>query len=473
MTALDYGIFAAYMVGVLAVGVWFWRRNESAEDYYVGGRSIGATHVGLSVVATDVGGGFSIGLGGLGFTIGLAGSWMLFTGLLGAWLSAVFIIPRIKALDRAHGMMTYPDFLRHRYGAGVALVAAVISAAGYTGFASGQILAGAKLAAGTVLTDAQVPGLEPLQLAILSIGAVMVTYTVLGGLKAVIYTDTAQWIILLVGLTFLAIPFALDAIGGLDALRAAVGPAHFDPGNVSAAQLLRWGVSILPIWLVAMTLYQRMFACRDVAEARKAWYIAGVFEWPIMAFLGVFLGICARALYPTLPLADAEMGLPMLIRDVLPIGVTGIVVASYFSAIMSTADSCLIASSGNIVGDIVGRHLHKGMSPDSQIRWSQGVTLTVGAVAIGLASGLEEVLDAILYAYEFLVAGLFVPTLGAYFWPRSGRRGAVAAMIGGGGTTLALLLGGVELPWWLPAGLAGILVSALLFVPISLLEDRA
>lgn len=352
-------------------------------------------------------------------------------------------------------------------------MAAVISAAGYAGFAAGQILAGAKLAAGTILTDVQVPGLEPLQIAILAIGAVMVTYTVLGGLKAVIYTDTVQWIILLVGLTFLAIPFALDAIGGIDALRAAVGPAHFDLRNVSAAQLLRWGVSILPIWLVAMTLYQRMFACRDVKEARRAWYIAGVFEWPIMAFLGVFLGICARALYPTLPLADAEMGLPMLIRDVLPIGVTGIVVASYFSAIMSTADSCLIASSGNIVGDIVGRHLRKGMSPGSQIRWSQGVTLAVGAVAIGLASGLEEVLDAILYAYEFLVAGLFVPTLGAYFWTRAGRRGAVTAMIGGGGSTLALLLGGVGLPWWLPAGLAGIVVSALLFVPISLLEDRA
>jgi len=469
LTTLDYGIFALYLLGVLAVGAWFFRRNESAEDYYVGGRRISAAHVGLSVVATDVGGGFSIGLGGLGFVIGLAGSWMLFTGLLGAWLSAVFVIPRVKALDRVHGMMTYPDFLRQRYGGGVALVAAVISAGGYLGFSAGQILAGAKLASGTILTDVST-GMEPIQFAILVIGAVMIVYTVLGGIKAVIYTDTVQWIILLVGLIFLAIPFALHEIGGLAALRAAVGPAHFDLSNVAPGQLVRWAVSILPIWVVAMTLYQRMYACRDTAEARKAWYIAGVFEYPVMAFTGVFLGVCARALYPGLPIEDAEMALPMLIRDVLPIGITGIVVASYFSAIMSTADSCLIASSGNIVNDLVERYLWRGASARARIRFSQVVTLAVGILAMVLASGFSEVLDAILYAYEFLVAGLFVPTLGAYFWRRSGSVGAFAGMIAGGATTLTLLLLETPLPWWMPAGLAGILASAVFFVPLSLLR---
>ncbi len=364
-------------------------------------------------------------------------------------------------------MMTYPDFLRLRYGGAVALVAAVISAGGYIGFSAGQILAGAKLAAGTILADVSV-GIEPLQFAILVIGAVMIAYTVLGGIKAVIYTDTAQWIILIIGLTLFAIPFALYEIGGLGALRDAVGPQHFDLTNVEASDLIRWAVSILPIWVVAMTLYQRMFACRDAAEARKAWYIAGLFEYPVMAFMGVFLGICARALYPELPLEDKEMGLPMLIRDVLPVGITGIVVASYFSAIMSTADSCLIASSGNIVNDLVERYLWKDISPRALIRLSQGVTLAVGVLAMVLASGFEQVLNTILYAYEFLVAGLFVPTLGAYFWRRSGRVGALAGMVGGGGTTLGLLVSGAALPWDLPAGLFGILVSAGLFVPLSL-----
>ena len=101
MTFLDYAIFAAYMLGVIAVGVWFHRKNETAEDYFVGGRAISPGHVGLSVAATDVGGGFSIGLGGLGYAMGLSGSWLLFTGLVGAWTSAVLIIPRLKRVDAA------------------------------------------------------------------------------------------------------------------------------------------------------------------------------------------------------------------------------------------------------------------------------------------------------------------------------------------------------------------------------------
>lgn len=202
MTIVDYFIFGTYMLVVLGIGFYFYRKNEDAEDYYVGGRDISAGHIGLSIVATDVGGGFSIGLGGLGYAMGLSGSWLLFTGLVGAWLSAVFIIPKIKLLDRKHGMMTYPDFLRHRYSPRVALVAAVISGIGYLGFTSGQILAGAKLMAGSVIKTAPF-GMTDLQFSLYVIGVIIVGYTVLGGLKAVIYTDTVQWIILLSGLTFL------------------------------------------------------------------------------------------------------------------------------------------------------------------------------------------------------------------------------------------------------------------------------
>src|SRR5210317_103230 len=96
---VDLSIFASYLIFMLGVGFYFLRKNKSKDDYFVGGRSMSAGHIGLSVVATDVGGGFSIGLGGLGFAMGLSGSWLLFTGLIGAWVTAVLVIPRIKALE--------------------------------------------------------------------------------------------------------------------------------------------------------------------------------------------------------------------------------------------------------------------------------------------------------------------------------------------------------------------------------------
>ena len=205
MHAIDYGILILYMVGVVAIGYYHFRRNKNAEDYYVGSRSISSHHIGLSIVATDVGGGFSIGLGGLGFAMGLSGSWLLFTGLVGAWLTAVLIIPKIKAIDVEHNMFTYPDFLRFRFDERVALVAALISGIGYLGFTGGQLLAGAKLASATMFSSAPF-GLNPLMFSLYVIAAVAVGYTVIGGLKAVIYTDTIQWIILLGGLILVTIP---------------------------------------------------------------------------------------------------------------------------------------------------------------------------------------------------------------------------------------------------------------------------
>jgi len=471
MSLVDYLIFGLYMAGVMAMGVFYHFRNESHEDYFVGGRSMGAHHIGMSIVATDVGGGFSIGLGGLGFTMGLSGSWLLFTGLVGAWLSAVFILPRIKGLDRKHGFLTYPDFLRFRYGPTVAFLAALVSGLGYLGFTAGQVLAGAKLASGTILTKAPW-GLDPLDFSLLVIAVVTVAYTVLGGLKAVIYTDTVQWIVLLGGLTAVALPTALwGELGGLPHLQRVLPPEFFSLRNVSAIQLINWGVTIIPIWLVGMTLYQRIYATRDLQQAKRAWYTAGLLEYPLMAFLGVFLGMCARVLYPEV---EPEMGLPLLIRHALPVGVTGLLAAAYFSAIMSTADSCLMASSGNLVGDVLARQFGRAWDRRTMLRVSQIVTFAVGAGALLLASTFTMVLDAILFAYSFMVSGLFVPTLGAYFWKRSSPAGAIGGILAGGGLTLALEFELLTLPGWLQfGGLApvayGLAVSALFFVTLSLL----
>ena len=476
MSVIDYCIFAVYMAGVLSIGIYQFLRNKSAEDYYVGSRSVSAHHVGLSIVATDVGGGFSIGLGGVGFLMGLAGSWLLFTGLVGAWLSAVFIIPRIKKIDVEHGMMTYPDFLRHRYSNHVALLAALISGIGYLGFTGAQMLAGAKLASATIFQTNPFD-MDPLLFALLMIAVITVLYTVIGGLKAVIYTDTIQWIILLSGLIFVTIPATLYEIGGFSALKDALPNNYFSLTNIEPVTFINWMVTIIPIWLIGMTLYQRMYACKNEKEAKKAWYIAGIFEYPVMAFTGVFLGMCARVLFPDLPNDQSEMAMPMLIRDVLPVGVTGIVIAAYFSAIMSTADSCLVASSSNFVNDLVERYWLRNMSMKQSIRLSMLATLVIGVIAVVLAAQFKTVLDAILYAYSFMVSGLFVPTLGAYFWKKGSPAGAIAGMLGGGGVTLLLMTKLVVLPeamaaWEFDFSIYGIIVSGILYSAVSLLVPQ-
>jgi SSS family solute:Na+ symporter len=467
MIWIDYLIFGLYFASVLGIGFYFYRQNTTREDYFVGSRNISASHVGMSIVATDVGGGFSIGLGGLGFLMGLSGSWLLFTGLVGAWVVAVVMIPRIKSLGDNQGFLTYPDFLRFRYGKTVAMIAAIISAIGYLGFTSAQILAGAKLAAGSLFADFTF--MDPLKFSLYIMTGIILIYTVLGGIKAVIYTDTVQWIILLSGLLIFGLPFSFITAGGWSNLRMSLPSVHFSLTNVSIVQVFNWFITIIPVWFVAMTLYQRIYACRSKREAQKAFFIAGLLEYPVMAFIGVSLGLMARVVFPE---AEPEMAMPMLLRDALPTGVTGIVLAAYFSAVMSTADSCLIAASGNLVNDIIEHSGKPFSSPKTAVRVSQMGTLLIGGLALILATAFQTVLELILHAYAFMVAGLLFPTLGAYFWSKSHPTAALISMIGGGSLTLFLIISKIDLWMGLDASFFGLCFSALLFMPISLVCNK-
>ena len=459
MQTLDLVILGTYFIGMLAVGLYFQRRQTGLDEYFVGGRSMGWGHIGLSVVATDVGGGFSIGLGGLGFVMGLSASWLLFSGLVGAWLSAVLLVPRVKALGTAHAHRSFPDFLAYRFGEPTRLVAALVSAVGYAGFTGSQLLAGGKLASAAFDIN--------LTTAVLTMSVVIVLYTALGGLQAVVYTDTLQWGILFVGLIALGLPLGYSAVGGWQGLRDTLPPEFFSLGNVSGMQFATWMVTIVPIWFVAMTLYQRIHAAADATTAQRAWFVAGLLEYPAMAFIGATLGMFARVLFPTV---DPEMGLPLLIRDVLPVGATGLILAAYFAAIMSTADSCLLASVGNLVDDIIGRHLAPATSERILLRLSRILTLIVGLGSVTFAMYVPRVIDSILLAYSFMVGGLFVPTLGALFWRRVSGTAAFWSIVSGGGLTVGLTVVGDVVP--LDPVFYGIAASAVVLLVLTVLKPR-
>lgn len=467
MHPIDIFIFITYLAIMLGVGVYFMKKNKSTDDYYVGGRKINSLHIGLSVVATDVGGGFSIGLGGLGFTMGLSGSWLLFTGLLGAWLSGVLLIPRVSDLARRYNFLSFPQFLEHRYNKKVALFAGIISAIGYIGFTSSQILAGAKLASSTL------PELS-IENALYLMGGIAILYTVLGGLKAVIYTDTVQWGILLLGLTFIALPFAYHKLGGINAIRSSLPEGFLSLNQISFSTIVNWAFTIIPIWFIGMTLYQRIYASRNEKTAQQAWFIAGLFEYPIMAFVGVSLGLLARAALTqsllsgfSLDTMDAEMSVPILLQTILPVGLLGIVLSAYFSAIMSTADSCLMAASGNILTDIIG--LHRNIKA---LRLSQLITLIIGLIALFIALKISSVLELMLHSYSFMVSGMFIPVLMALFHKSPNAKAALFAMLIGGSLTLYLIIAEIMLPWELNANIFGIASSLLAYIIVSKLSPK-
>jgi len=301
---------------------------------------------------------------------------------------------------------------------------------------------------------------------------ITVLYTVFGGIKAVIYTDTIQWIILMGGLTLIGLPFAYTSIGGMEAIRETLDPAFLKLNNVTWQQLVNWAFTIIPIWFVGMTLYQRIYASRDTKTAQKAWFIAGLFEYPLMAFVGALLGMFARVALDqgvitgyTIANIDPEMGLPLLLKTVLPLGLLGLVISAYFSAIMSTADSCMMASSGNILTDVLRKHQSKG-----SLNYSMLLTFAIGATALFLAWRMENVLELMLHSYSFMVAGMFVPVLVALVSKRPDPAAALASMVTGGVVSLGLIIWGVDLPLDLDPIVFGIFGAGLLYLMVKMLR---
>ena len=201
------------------------------------------------------------------------------------------------------------------------------------------------------------------------------------------------------------------------------------------------------------------------------------FEWPLMAFMGVTLGLFSKVafengMFNALGYAmdanfDAEMGLPVLLNTVLPAGLMGLMLSAYFSAILSTADSCLMAASGNMQTDILGRIFRFKKEHKAQLRASQIITLSIGVLALILASFMTNVLELMLYSYAFMVSGLFVPVLAALFSKKPNATAAIGAMIIGGSTTVVLTTANIKLPLDLDANIFGIAASALVYLIFS------
>jgi len=313
-------------------------------------------------------------------------------------------------------------------------------------------------------------------------GIIAIVYTGTGGLKAVIYTDTIQWAILLVGLIFIGIPFAYYTTGGWDVISTSLSKEFFSLSNITWQQLVNWGFTIIPIWFVGMTLYQRIYASKSTKEAQKAWYIAGLFEYPVMAFMGVILGLLGKVAFDANMFADIgyaagssideEMGLPLLLNHVLPVGLLGLMLAAYFSAILSTADSCLMAASGNVQTDLLGKWRFLNKNKKHTLRISQIITILIGAFALLLASNMQNVLSLMLYSYAFMVSGLLLPVIGALYWKKASPLAALVAMIGGGGTTISLIALDVNLPLNLDANIFGITISTILFFCIGIIQSK-
>ncbi|MDX1517313.1 MAG: sodium/solute symporter, partial [Woeseiaceae bacterium] len=373
------------------------------------------------------------------------------------------MVPKVKRwADRVKGLTT-GDLFEARFDRRTGLLAAIVIGLAWFTFVGGQIIAGAKLMQATL-------GMG-LTIAVLLSGAIILAYTALGGLKAVIYTDVFQMVILLFGIVFLAVPIGLWQVGGWNGIVAhftadARTASMVDWTAVGWKQLLGWFFGIFPVWFISIAAMQRIIAARDEQTARRAFLLTGVpIEWPLFAVGSTLVGMIARMLLPDI--ADPELATPMVIMELLPVGIAGIVIAAYIAAVMSTADSVLMGPVAIFTNDIYRKHLRPDASERQLVTIARIATLVLGTLGIAMAYLVPNVLDLILYAYTFGAAGLFFPMLALLFWPRATASGAFWSMLAGGGTAVAWSLAGD--PFGIAASWMGWILGLPVLVAVSLL----
>ncbi|AER66076.1 Na+/solute symporter [Thermovirga lienii DSM 17291] len=439
---IDLFVVVAYFISLVAIGYYIMlqaqRRGMESESFLAADRNMGLIRTAGSAAATDLGGGFSIAMGGLGFSIGISGSWLIGVSALSAVLAALLMAPKIKRwADKVKGLTT-GDLFETRFDKKTGTIAALLIGLAWWTFVGGQVIAGAKLVAGTL-------GLSVTATIIIA-GVIILLYTAMGGLKAVMTLDVYQLVVLCVGVIFIMVPLGLKEVGGYSALMAKLA------SNPETAKLTNWGavgwktaigwfLSIFPVWFISIATFQRVIAAKDEKTAKWGIFLTGFpIEWPIFAIGMTLVGLLAHVLIPNI--SDPELATPTMIVTILPIGLSGLVVAAYMAAVLSTADSCLMGAVAIFTNDFYRKLINPNASDKDLMRINRLAVFILGSLAIGLAYKIPTVIDLVMYAYTFGAAGLFFPMLALLFWKRATAAGAFWSILLGGGSAIAWSLMG-------------------------------
>ncbi len=444
-----------YLLANLAVGLAASRRIHDHADYIVAGRRLPLGLCTATLFATWFGGGTALGASGAAYQEGLLG---VIADPFGAALCLLLFGTFYVSLLRRLGVLTVVDFFRDRFGATAELAAAACLLPAYVGWVGSQFVA-----FGLILNA--IAGVDT-TLGIVIGAALVIAYTVAGGLWAVTRTDAIQALVLIVGLAVLAGAVLAGDDGAALLARVPREQWRFAP----EADLRSW-LFYLQAWLViglgaipSQDLVQRGLAARDEPTARRSAWLAGLLYLGV-GFVPVLLGILGRVLLPELE--NPELVLPQLcLAHLPPLGVA-LVLGALLSAIMSSADSALLAPA-SVLSQNVARHLRPGLSDVQLLRVARASVPLFGVLSLGIGLWFENVYDLMVSSWSVLLVSLVVPLTAGLYSRRVDGPAALASM--GAGLGAWLVLAAVQDAW--PADLLALGVSAATLTATARLRGR-
>lgn len=431
---IDILIIVLYFITVLGIGLYIARRTKTGEDLFLGGRTFTWGLIGLSLFASNISSTTLIGLSGAAYSTGVVQSvyeWMSGIPLI---IAALIFVP----LYLRSRITTIPEFLELRYDRRSRSFFSIV-----TIFTSIIVDTAGGLYAGALVLQLFFPDLV-LWHTTLVLALVAGLYTAFGGLKAVVYTDAIQAIILIVGCSVLTYMLFEQMDFSWAKVVAAAPEGHFSMVRPADDTSLPWtglilGVPFLGFWYWSTNQYivQRVLGGKDIKHARWGVIFAGFLKI-IPLFIMVIPGALAISLFPGLDNPDTVF--PTAVMSVLPVGMVGLVLAGLISAIMSSVDSTLNSASTLVVIDFVKPN-NPNLSEEkiaSYGRWTTIILMIVAAVWAPMIQNFEGIWSYLQQMFSIIVPPIVVIFLVGVFYKRGNGDGSFWTLVIG--TALGVLL---------------------------------
>jgi SSS family transporter len=469
---LFVGVVVVYFLTILGIGYYGFTNTEDEEDFLVAGRSVGPIVGGATLSATQMSAGTLVGTFGVHYLLGFGFIW-IWPGLWAGWIvSLLLVAPQM----RRFGRVTVPDFVAERYGDDGAngdysrAIGATLIILAYTVYLSAQITAGG-LIFQSLLGIAQEIGMFVMVLT-------AITYTAFGGMRASIFTDFVQAVVMATAV-LIALPLALYFTGGLGGLNALF--QSFQPSFVGQALSTTDVVGFMAAFgfSIAAAPYEitRIYSMRDEKTVRQAIGITLIFQ-AIIGTSVALLGVTMKVMFPALSTPDLASVIMSL--NVLGPVLGGLLIAAVFSAILSTVDSVMIVSGAGLAHDIYGKLVNPDASESQKVWANRIAVLILGLIPFALALNkglLGGLVQLIVVLQASMMGGMFfVPLVLGLHWKRANTLGGVLGMVTGFATVVVWHVG-TEIYSFVPEAatqyigdpvIPGVIVSFVVLVVASL-----
>lgn len=420
---IDWLVIAAYLLGITAIGVHTSRKVSSSSSFFISDRKFGKVMMTFFTFGTGTNTDQAVSVAAKTYLSGASGIWYQWL-----WLFVTpfywFLVPFFRRM-RA---ITTADFLNVRYGPSVAVLFALV------GILQLSVNIGVVLKAASAMITAVSGGSISPTVSILAMTVLFVIYGVAGGLNAAIITDFIQGILTVV-LSFLILPFALSAVGGMSGLRETIDdPTMFTivaPGEITILYVVVITVNVLVGWVASPFSMATCGAGKSENDSRVG-FVSGMILKRICTIAWVLTGLVAVALYAgTDTNADHVYG--MLARDILPTiapGLLGLFVAALIAAVMSSCDTFMVASAALFTENLYKPYIRPDQDDRHYILVGRVSSVLVVAGGIMIAFGLSSVIQGI-ELFWIVQAMMGIAIWVSFFWRRATSAAAWASTIGG------------------------------------------